>query len=93
MTPLGIFIALCIVGIDFLLYFLFQWMYGEKRATIAKKVAAQRLALEKERQEAEEQQRGPFLVHATKGGAVTQERLKKIRQRMSSRTVPERRSA
>ena len=25
------FLAFCILGCDFLLYFLFQWVYGEKR--------------------------------------------------------------
>ena len=72
---LGIFLALCIVGIDVLIYFLFQWMYGEKQAEIVKKVAAQRRAMA-------QQGGGPFLVHSNKGGAVTQERIRKIRERM-----------
>jgi len=75
---LGIFLALCVVGADLLIYFLFQWMYGEKRAAIAKKVAAERRAIEQERQTR------PFLVHAGKGGAMTQERIRKIRERMGS---------
>jgi hypothetical protein len=29
--PLTIFLALCTLGCDFLLFFLFQWVYGEKR--------------------------------------------------------------
>lgn len=28
---LMVFLALSILGCDFLLYFLFQWVYGEKR--------------------------------------------------------------
>jgi hypothetical protein len=28
---LMVFLAFCILGCDFLLYFLFQWVYGEKR--------------------------------------------------------------
>jgi hypothetical protein len=90
---LGIFLALCIVGADFLLYFLFQWMYGEKRAKLAKKVAAQRRAMELERQQAQKQQAGPFLVHPGKGGAVTQERMRKIRERMRREAPTERQLA
>ena len=72
---LGVFLVLCIVGMDVLIYFLFQWMYGEKQAEIAKKVAAQRRAIA-------QQDGGPFLVYSNKGGAVTQERIRKIRERM-----------
>jgi hypothetical protein len=28
---LTVFLAICILGCDFLLYVLFQWVYGEKR--------------------------------------------------------------
>jgi hypothetical protein len=31
MSPLAIFLALSTLGCDFLLIFLFQWVYGEKR--------------------------------------------------------------
>ena len=93
MSSLGIFIALCIVGADLLLYFLFHWMYGEKRAAIAKRVAAQRQAIERERTEALRQQAGPFLVHSREAGPVTQKRLRKIRERMRIRPLAERRSA
>lgn len=31
MSPLTIFLALSTLGCDFLLVFLFQWVYGEKR--------------------------------------------------------------
>jgi len=68
-------LALCILGMDFLIYFLFQWMYGDKQGAIAKKVAAQRRAL------AEESGR-PYLVRSNQGSAVTQRRVRKIRERM-----------
>jgi hypothetical protein len=42
---LTVFLALCILGVDFMIYVLFQWTYGEKRAEIARKIAAQRKAL------------------------------------------------
>jgi hypothetical protein len=32
-----IFLALCILGCDVLLYFLFQWSYGEKRRGLARR--------------------------------------------------------
>jgi hypothetical protein len=36
------FLALCILGCDFLLYVLFQWVYGEKHRNHARRVAARR---------------------------------------------------
>jgi len=42
---LNIFITLCILGIDFLIYVLFQWTYGDKRSAMARKIAAHRNAL------------------------------------------------
>ena len=92
MSPLGMFILLAIVGGDFLLYFLFQWAYGEKRAASAKKKEAQRRAIEREREESQ-RGAGPFLVGSKKGGPATQERVKKIRERMGKRAGAERRLA
>ena len=37
---LTVFLAFCILGIDFLLYVLFQWIYGEKYRKHARRVAA-----------------------------------------------------
>jgi hypothetical protein len=34
-----IFLAFCILGCDFLLYVLFQWMYGEKHGKRARRLA------------------------------------------------------
>ena len=36
------FIALAILGIDFMIYVLFQWTYGDKRHAIARKIASVR---------------------------------------------------
>jgi hypothetical protein len=36
MSPI-VFLAICILGCDALLYFLFQWTYGEKRRGLAGK--------------------------------------------------------
>jgi hypothetical protein len=37
-----IFLALAILGLDLLLYFLFQWTYGDRRRRISKHVATYR---------------------------------------------------
>jgi hypothetical protein len=37
---LTVFLALCILGCDFLLYVLFRWVYGEKHRKHARRVAA-----------------------------------------------------
>jgi hypothetical protein len=39
-----LFLALSILGMDFLLYILFQWTYGDRRRTIARKVKTYRNA-------------------------------------------------
>ena len=52
---LTVFIALCILGVDFLIYVLFQWTWSDKRRAIARQVAAHRKALN-------ERPRRPFLV-------------------------------
>jgi hypothetical protein len=37
-----VFLAFCILGCDFLLYVLFQWIYGEKHRKHVRRVAAHR---------------------------------------------------
>ena len=39
---LTVFLAFCILGCDFLLYVLFQWIYGEKHRKHARRSAARR---------------------------------------------------
>jgi len=39
---LTMFLAFCILGCDFLLYALFQWIYGEKHRNHARRSAARR---------------------------------------------------
>jgi hypothetical protein len=41
---LTIFLALCILSLDFMIYFLFKLFYGDHRSVIARRVAAQREA-------------------------------------------------
>jgi len=42
---LNAFLALCILGLDFMIYALFQWTYGDKRSALARQIAAHRNAL------------------------------------------------
>jgi hypothetical protein len=42
---LNIFLIICILGIDFMIYVLFQWIFGDKRKTIARQVALTRQTL------------------------------------------------
>jgi hypothetical protein len=45
---LTIFLALCILGLDFMIYVLFKWLYGDRRSLIARRVAQQRKAAQAE---------------------------------------------
>jgi hypothetical protein len=76
MMSVNIFMGLCVLGVDFLIYVLFQWTYGDKRRAMQKKLAEQRKAMEVEKSR-------PFLVPSRKGGAVTQARLQRVRERMA----------
>ncbi|MGB2633984.1 MAG: hypothetical protein WAM58_08620 [Candidatus Acidiferrum sp.] len=73
---LAIFLAICVVGVDFLIYVLFQWTFGDKRRAIARKLAAHREATQ-----IQTPQPRPFLVQA---GPQTRARLQKIRSRLST---------
>jgi hypothetical protein len=54
---LTVFLGLCILGIDFMIYALFQWTYGDRRSEMARKLAASKNSLK-------EQAPGPFLVRS-----------------------------
>jgi hypothetical protein len=86
MMSLTIFIAVCVLGIDFLIYVLFQWTFADKRQALQKKLAAERQALQGESAR-------PFLVSSRKIGPQTQARLQKVRERMATAVERERRSA
>jgi len=45
---LTIFLALCILGLDFMIYVLFKLLYGDRSSIIARRVAAQRNAAQAE---------------------------------------------
>jgi hypothetical protein len=86
MMSVTIFIAICVLAIDFLIYVLFQWTFADKRAALQKKLAEQRQALHREPAR-------PFLVSPRKVGPQTQARLQKVRARMGTGFDRERRSA
>jgi hypothetical protein len=41
---LTVFLALCILGLDFMIYVLFKLLFGDRRSAIARRVAKQRKA-------------------------------------------------
>jgi len=43
-----VFLALCVLGLDFMVYALFQWTYGDKRKALARQLAAHEQALRKQ---------------------------------------------
>jgi len=55
---LTVFLAFCILSCDFLLYVLFQWIYGEKRRNHARRNAARR----KQRHSLSTETGGPRIV-------------------------------
>jgi hypothetical protein len=65
--PFSIFVALSILGLDFMIFVLFKLLYGDRRSAIARQVAAQRKALG-------EPTPRPFLVSSREGAPATQSR-------------------
>jgi len=57
---LTVFLGLCILGLDFMIYVLFRWTYGDRRGETARKLAAYKDSLK-------EQAPRPFLVRSENG--------------------------
>jgi hypothetical protein len=57
-----VFLAICILGCDFLLYFLYQWTYGEKRRGISRRSARPKSSVS-------QPDARPFLIATRKGAA------------------------
>jgi hypothetical protein len=74
--PFSIFVALSILGLDFMIYVLFKLLYGDRRSAIARQVAAQRKSLG-------EATPRPFLVSSREGTA-------RLGRQALRRTVPDR---
>lgn len=45
---LTVFLALCVLGLDFMIYVLVQWTYGDKRRALARQLAAHENALKEQ---------------------------------------------
>jgi len=45
---LTVFLALCVLGVDFMIYTLFQWTYGDKRSALARQLALHKSALKEQ---------------------------------------------
>jgi hypothetical protein len=43
---LTVFLAFCILGLDFMIYSFFRWIYGDKRAKVERQLAARRTRLD-----------------------------------------------
>jgi hypothetical protein len=63
---LTVFLALCILGLDFMIYVLFKLLYGDRRSVIARRVAEQRKI-------AQAEAAGLFLVPAKKTAPARKE--------------------
>jgi hypothetical protein len=69
-----VFLAICILGCDFLLYFLFQWTYGEKHRGLVRRSRAQKIAMN-------QPDARPFLVASRKSATGGMRRLQTTRRR------------
>jgi len=77
---LYVFVGLCVVGVDVLIYILLQWMYGDTRRALAEKLEAQRIAMSPQRSQ-------PFVVASQANSTVTRQRLQKVKQRLERHTA------
>jgi len=75
-----LFLAFCILGCDFLLYFLYQWTYGERRRGLSRKSRAPKIAMG-------QPDARPFLVASRKGAAGGVQRYGSMRRRTANQEV------
>ena len=69
-----VFLAICILGCDFLLYFLFQWTYGEKRRGLSRRSNPLKSAMTR-------QDPRPFLVSSRRSSVGRVQRPRSMRER------------
>jgi hypothetical protein len=69
-----LFLAICILGCDFLLYILFQWTYGERRRGLARRSSAPKSAVN-------QPDARPFLIASRRTAVGGVRRLQSMRQR------------
>jgi hypothetical protein len=70
-----VFLAFCILGCDFLLYFLYQFTYGEKRRGLSRRSRTSKHAA------MGQPDTRPFLVASRRGATPRGQRLPSVRQR------------
>src|SRR5208282_2128505 len=70
-----VFLAICILGCDFLLYFLYQWTYGEKRRGLSRRSVRPKIS-------AGQPDARPFLIAARKSAIKGRHRLESARPRV-----------
>lgn len=75
-----VFLAICILGCDFLLYALFQWTYGEKRRGLSRRSRTPKTAMDTP-------DARPFLVASRKSAAAGVQRLQTSRRRTTNENV------
>jgi hypothetical protein len=75
-----LFLAFCILGCDFLLYFLYQWTYGERRRGLSRRPLAPKTAMN-------QPDARPFLVASRKGAVEGVQRLHSSRRRTANEEV------
>ena len=75
--PFSIFVAVSILGLDFMIFVLFKLLYGDKRSAIARQLAEQRKA-------AKAQAAGLFLVPVKKTSSPGQEPDRSSASRVSN---------
>jgi hypothetical protein len=69
-----LFLAFCILGCDFILYFLFQWTYGEKRRGLSRRTRKPMSPLN-------QPDARPFLIASRKTATGGVQRLQTTRRR------------
>ena len=72
-----LFLAFCIIGCDFLLYFLFQWTYGEKRRGLSRRSRTPMSSMN-------QPDARPFLVASRKSATGGVQRLQSSRRRATN---------
>src|ERR1700734_4279809 len=78
-----LFLAVCILGCDFLLYFLFQWTYGEKRRGLSRRTRTPMSPMS-------QPDARPFLVASRKTGTGGLQGLQTTRRRTMNDDVTDR---
>lgn len=75
-----LFLAFCILGCDLLLYFLYQWTYGERRRGLARRSRAPKTSMN-------QPDARPFLVASRKSAVGGVQRLRGMRPRIAPEEI------